>query len=475
MLGAERHAARREALGQQPSRVRLRDLEHVERRIQLHAHGAERRDRLVERHEPAGQAQLQRVDEIEALADHLDRIDVRQARAVVAVVQLLDRRAQLVLTLFRVAEPELGQPARQRIDVLGGGVDEEACQPGHVLVGEAPRQPEVDETDAAVVEQQDVRRVRIAVEEAVAEDHRHPGVRHPVRKLTTLFERPRLEIEIRELRALEVLEREHARPRVAPDHLRHHDLVRIAEVAAERLGIPGFVVVVELLAHRPCELVDERLGVDEVERPHALADDARRGSHQLQVRLDLPGSLRPLHLDDDLFAGRQGGAVHLPDRRRGDRPFLEREERLLDREVELALDHTAHLVEGERSDVVLQAAQLGDDVRRDHIGPRREQLAELDERRPELVQHLAQPPPAVGKLRVVIPPAPVDEVAEAVPRGDAADLREPADPALRAHGAHRFSVAGMWRRRGEAAVRRQAARRAARADACDARAARCEA
>ena len=30
------------------------------------------------------------------------------------------------------------------------------------------------------------------------------------------------------------------------------------------------------------------------------------------------------------------------------------------------------------------------------VGPRREQLAELDERRPELVEHLAQPAAAVG-------------------------------------------------------------------------------
>ena len=47
--------------------------------------------------------------------------------------------------------------------------------------------PMVDQADAAVVEQEDVGRMRVAVEEAVAEDHRHPGIRHPVRQLPALL------------------------------------------------------------------------------------------------------------------------------------------------------------------------------------------------------------------------------------------------------------------------------------------------
>ena len=75
-----------------------------------------------------------------------------------------------------------------------------------------------------------------------------------------------------------------------------------------------------------------------------------------------------------------------------------REEGLLEREAELLLDHPADVVERDRADVVLQLPQLGDDVRRHHVGPRREELAELDERRPELVEHLAQAAAAVGEL-----------------------------------------------------------------------------
>ena len=48
-------------------------------------------------------------------------------------------------------------------------------------------EPEVDEADPAVVEHEDVGRMRIAVEEPVPEDHRHPGVRHPVGELAALL------------------------------------------------------------------------------------------------------------------------------------------------------------------------------------------------------------------------------------------------------------------------------------------------
>ena len=107
-----------------------------------------------------------------------------------------------------------------------------------------------------------------------------------------------------------------------------------------------------------------------------------------------------------------------------------REERLLDREPQLLLDHPPHVGERDRRHVVLQLAQLGDDVRRHHVGAGREELAELDERRPELVEHLAQAPAAVGELRVVVAAPPVDQVAEAVAGRDPPDLGQPADPPL---------------------------------------------
>ena len=126
------------------------------------------------------------------------------------------------------------------------------------------------------------------------------------------------------------------------------------------------------------------------------------------------------------------------------------DERLLERQAELFLDHDTNLCEGEWAHVVLEAAQLGDDVRRDDVGPRREQLAELDEGRPELVEHLAQMPTALRADRGIgarLDPrrpgkevgqlVPLEEIAEAVPDGDLRNLRETADLArawARGHG-----------------------------------------
>ena len=75
-------------------RVRLRDLEHVELGVELDRHRAERRDRLVEDDEAGRQPQVHRVDELERLADHLDRVDLGEPRPVVAVVDLVETRRE---------------------------------------------------------------------------------------------------------------------------------------------------------------------------------------------------------------------------------------------------------------------------------------------------------------------------------------------------------------------------------------------
>ena len=127
--------------------------------------------------------------------------------------------------------------------------------------------------------------------------------------------------------------------------------------------------------------------------------------------------------------------MHLPDRRGRERLVVELGEQALDRLAELLRDRPLDVRVRERPDVVLEAAQLGDDVGRHDVGPGREQLAELDEGRPELVEHLAQVPAArraldrrVGRLVAL------DRIAEAVPDGDLGDLAQTAQTALLAGG-----------------------------------------
>jgi hypothetical protein len=103
-------------------------------------------------------------------------------------------------------------------------------------------------------------------------------------------------------------------------------------------------------------------------------------------------------------------------------------------------EHLTYLLEGKRLDIVLEPAQLDDDVGRNDVRTGREQLAELDERRAELIQHLAQSTAPVGGTpvdRVALSPGdevaqPVlpEEVPEPVTDRDLGDLGQTAEASL---------------------------------------------
>jgi hypothetical protein len=280
----------------------------------------------------------------------------------------------------------------------------------------------------------------VAVEEPVPEDHRHPRLGHQVRDPPPVLERPFARVDVRHLDPAEVLERQHRRARVAPVHARHADVRVAGEVAVEGVGVAPLQPVVELLPDLARELVHQLPGVDEVERADAFPGQPGGLVEQREVGLDLARRVGTLHLDDDAAPVGQRRPVHLADRRRGDRTLLELQEELVERQLELALDRPLDVLERERTDVVLEGAQLGDDVRRDDVRPGREQLAELDERRSELVEHLPKADAARRRLALheldpaaarqqVGEPVRLEEVAEAVADGDLRDLRESAEVA----------------------------------------------
>ncbi len=345
---------------------------------------------LSRRTKRVGQPEVHPVDEREDVPDHLLRVDLGEARAVVAVEEVSQLGDELLLAFLRIPDAELGQPLGERLDVLVRDVDEEAGPLGDVLLGEAAGLPEIDEADPVRLEDEDVGRVRVGVEEAVAEDHRHPRLGQNLGEPAALLGRPAEHLEVGELGAVEVLEREHARSRVGPVDPRDPDMRVTGEVLAERLRVARLEPVVELLSNRAREFVHERLGVDEVERAHALLREPSGLVHQVQVALDLAVGPRTLNLDDDVAAVRKRRPVDLADRRRRRRDRIELLEEALDRLAELGADHVLHLLVRERRDVVLEPAELGDDVRRENVRPHREQLAELDEGRAELVEHLPQ-------------------------------------------------------------------------------------
>jgi hypothetical protein len=97
-------------------------------------------------------------------------------------------------------------------------------------------------------------------------------------------------------------------------------------------------------------------------------------------------SLGPLDLDHDLAAARQRGPVHLAERGGGQRLLLELREEVADLAAELGLDDLGDDVEPERLGVVLEPRQRGGVRRGQQVEAGRQQLAELDVRRAELLE-----------------------------------------------------------------------------------------
>ena len=169
-----------------------------------------------------------------------------------------------------------------------------------------------------------------------------------------------------------------------------------------------FEAEVELLDDRLREQLDERGRVRE-RGDRDAADEARREPrHRRDVFADEPRDLRPLHLDDDLFAGAQPRRVHLRDRRGRDRRAVERLEHVVERAAELELDHAAHVVERLGRHPVAQQLELGDQLLGEQAFAARDDLAELDVGRAERARTRWRSRRERPRRRARRPLAPVD-------------------------------------------------------------------
>ncbi|MCY1528890.1 hypothetical protein D9M68_640120 [compost metagenome] len=136
----------------------------------------------------------------------------------------------------------------------------------------------------------------------------------------------------------------------------------------------------------------------EQEQPGQVGAD-----HRLEVRAD--------HLDHHFLAAAQLRGVYLGDRGGGQRLAVEAREQAGDLGAELFLDQRHRVLGIERRHLVLEEGQLVGDVRRQQVAAGRQQLAELDEDRPEVLQRQAQ---AFAARQVQLParqPAPGQQEA----------------------------------------------------------------
>ena len=229
--------------------------------------------------------------------------------------------------------------------------------------------------------------MRVAVEEAVCEDHLEPEHRHLLDQRLALGHRHGLQVDVGDLCALDQLRRQDPSARVRPHHPGDDDPSVAGEGAAQGLGVARLRAVVHLGAQRPRELVDELDRVDEQAFPTDLGETLRELSEQVKVGGHQRLRLRALHLHRHRAAVGQDRAVHLSDARRRHGHRIEALKSLCDGEAELRLDRLLDLRQWERRHGVLELGQFRDDVLGHDVGTGREHLPELDERRPELLEH----------------------------------------------------------------------------------------
>ena len=117
-----------------------------------------------------------------------------------------------------------------------------------------------------------------------------------------------------------------------------------------------------------------------------LVEELRDLGERVEVVDDLLADAGPLDLDRDRAAVAQRRAVHLAERCGRERSGVELGEGLRDPDAQFLGDDSFDLREGERLDVVLQARERVDVGDGEQVRARREELAELDERGPELLE-----------------------------------------------------------------------------------------
>ena len=230
-------------------------------------------------------------------------------------------------------------------------------------------------------------------------------------------------------------EREHPPRGVVAVDRRRRQRREVGDLPADQPGVVPLLAEVELLAEAVLQLAHHlQEAVAPAERG-VLRGEARQLAQHLDVDLDPPAHLRPLDLHRHLAAVGQGRAVDLGHRRGRQRRAVERGEQLAERRAQLALDYLDDLLARHRSDRVLQAGERLDVGGGQEVGAGAEELAELDEDRPQLLQRAGQLlGPGVVLLMAVerqvlvvalVPVAPqlADDLLQLILPQDAEDLR----------------------------------------------------
>ena len=203
-------------------------------------------------------------------------------------------------------------------------VDQLAQQPAGARV-DAAHDPEVEEHDAALVVDEQVPGVQVAVEQAVAQSALEGGEQQRLDQFGAVETLLADLLDVVDAHAVHPFHGEHPLAGELPVHVRHLDVAaQRRTVQARDPGLHGLRLdaEVQFLGEVVGEVGHHVLGG---QAPAQLGQFHHLGEafEDLQVRGDAAADARALDLDDDVLAGVQGGEVHLGDGGRGERLLVE--------------------------------------------------------------------------------------------------------------------------------------------------------
>ena len=283
--------------------------------------------------------------------------------------------------------PVLGEP-EQHIHRIVGPVlahrEQQLQQPVLQRRTDARHHAEIDQRDPAV-DQEHVAGMRIGVEEAVAQHHAQIGAQQRIGEPLAFDVEARRRAERGDLGAGDELHGEQARGAERQHRLRHHDLLDVLQVGGESDEVQRFLAEVQLAQHRAAELVEQRAHREPLAHRRVLLEERRHVAQRREVAEHALAHVRALHLEGNLAPIGERRAMHLRDRCGGERFRIDEGKRGGEALAELFGEDLLYLGEWHRLDVVLQPRERLGIGRRDDVGPSRQELRELDERRPELL------------------------------------------------------------------------------------------
>lgn len=176
------------------------------------------------------------------------------------------------------------------------------------------------------------------------------------------------------------------------------------------------------------ELVGERAELEQACGLGVALEERNRPSQEVEVELDLLDDARPADLDDDLAPVLQQRGLDLGDRRGRERLAVDARE---DLGAKRALDHRLDLLERQGRHLVDELPELLHVDVRQQIRARGEQLSELDEGGPELLECEAELAGPLGRRLTCAPDANLAQHAQQpAPTRDACHFERALQPSF---------------------------------------------